>query len=197
MGPLLGLLKPTVFLKPMGPLKSMGPGVIVPPAPHRWPCSWLNTHQFTPNEHHEAIIIALKVRSPSSTISILINDIPLPIVDSFRYLGVIMDNKLTFFDPISNVAKKVSWSVGIISKLRHYAPTLILLKLCYAILHPHLFYGIIVWGSTYISYLQKLVSLKNKALKLITNNFTFHPPFVSVSLLYRVSIKSVCTLKKL
>ena len=33
MGPLLGPLKPTAFLKPMGPLKSMGPGVIVPPAP--------------------------------------------------------------------------------------------------------------------------------------------------------------------
>ena len=33
MGPLLGPLNPTVFLKPMGPLKSMGPGVIVPPAP--------------------------------------------------------------------------------------------------------------------------------------------------------------------
>ena len=33
MGPLLGPLKPTAFLKPMGPLMSMGPGVIVPPAP--------------------------------------------------------------------------------------------------------------------------------------------------------------------
>ena len=37
MGPLLGSLKPTAFLKPMGPLmdplKSMGPGVIFPPAP--------------------------------------------------------------------------------------------------------------------------------------------------------------------
>ena len=33
MGPMLGPLKPTVFLKPMGPLKSMGPGVIVAPDP--------------------------------------------------------------------------------------------------------------------------------------------------------------------
>ena len=54
----------------------------------------------------------------------------------------------------------------------------------YTILHPHLLWGVIVWGSTYKSYLQKLVSLQNKALRLMTNNFTFHPPFVSVSLLY-------------
>ena len=30
---LMGPLNPTAFLKPMGPLKSMGPGVIIPPAP--------------------------------------------------------------------------------------------------------------------------------------------------------------------
>ena len=129
----------------------------------------------------KAMIIAPKFRSPSCTIPILIDDIPIPIVDSFRYLGVILDNKLTFSDHISKVAKKVSPSVGIISKLRHYVPTSVLLKLYYAILHPYLFYGIIVWRSTYKSYLQKLVSLKNKGLRLITNNFTFHQPFVSVS----------------
>ena len=33
MGPLLGPLKQTAFMKPMGPLKSMGRGFIVPPAP--------------------------------------------------------------------------------------------------------------------------------------------------------------------
>ena len=134
-----------------------------------------------------ALIIAPKFRSPSCTIPILINNIPIPIVDSFRYPGVILDNKLIFSDHISNVAKKVSRSVGIISKLIHYVPTSILLKLYHAILHPHLLYGIIVWGSTYKSYLQKLVSLQNKGSRLITgtNNFTFHQPFVSVSLLYK------------
>ena len=30
---LIGSLKPTAFLKPMGPLKFMGPGVILPLAP--------------------------------------------------------------------------------------------------------------------------------------------------------------------
>ena len=147
---------------------------------------WSSANKLTINfSKCKAMIIAPKLRSRSCTIPILINDIPIPIVDSFRYLGVILDNKLTFSDHISNVAKKVSRSVGIISKLRHYAPTSILLKLYYAILHPHLLYGTIIWGSTYKSYLQKLVSLQNKGLRLITNNFTFHQPFVSVSLLHK------------
>ena len=90
------------------------------------------------------MIIAPKLRSPSSTNPILINDIPIPAVDSYRNLGVILDNKLTFFDHISNVAKIVFQSVDIISKLRHDAPTSVLLKLFFAVLHPYLLYVIIV-----------------------------------------------------
>ena len=107
----------------------------------QWPLANKLTINFS---KCNAMIIAPKFRSPSCTISILINEIPIPIVDSFRYLGVILNNKLTFSDHVSNVAKKKSRSVGIISKLRHYAPTSVLLKLYYAILHPHLLYGIIV-----------------------------------------------------
>ena len=72
--------------------------------------------KFTINfSKRKAMIIAPKLRPTSSTILILINDIPIPIVDSFRYLGVILKNKLTFFDYISNAAKTVSRSVRIIS----------------------------------------------------------------------------------
>ena len=114
---------------------------------------WQSANKLTINfPKCKTMIIAPKFRSPSCTIPILINDIPIPIVDSFRYFGERLDNKLTFSDHISNVAKKIYRSVGIISKLRHYAPTSILLKLYYAILHPHLLYCIIVWGSTYKSY---------------------------------------------
>ena len=67
-------------------------------------------------KHLKAYYLDLTFEDITITISI-------PIVDSFRYVGVILDNKLTFSDHISNVAKKVSRSVGIISKLRHYAPT--------------------------------------------------------------------------
>jgi len=34
-------------------------------------------------------------------------------------------------------------------------PKEILLNLYYALVHPHLLYGLLVWGSTYPSYLKK------------------------------------------
>ena len=34
-------------------------------------------------------------------------------------------------------------------------------------MHSHLSYGIIIWGSTYKSYLEKLTSLQNKAIRAV------------------------------
>jgi len=40
--------------------------------------------------------------------------------------------------------------------------------LYYALIHPHLLYGLSIWGSNYPSYLKKLNILQNKAIKLIS-----------------------------
>ena len=42
-----------------------------------------------------------------------------------------------------------------------------MLHLYYAIFPPHLLYGILIWGSTYKTYLRKLGTLQNKAVKII------------------------------
>ena len=34
-------------------------------------------------------------------------------------------------------------------------------------MHAHLSYGIIIWGSTYKSHLEKLLSLQNKAIRAV------------------------------
>ena len=57
--------------------------------------------------------------------------------------------------------------MGILSKLKHFFPSNLLLKLYYAFIHPHLLYGLSIWGCTRKSYLSKLQSLQNKAVKII------------------------------
>lgn len=149
---------------------------------------WSAANKLTINiSKSKAMVVAPKLKTSTSTTTatLFIGNSPIQIVNSFRYLGVILDNKLSFQDHISSIEKKVARSVGIITKLRHYVPNTILLKLYFALLHPHLLYGILVWGSTYKSYMQKLISLQNKAIRLITNNLAFHQPIVPVSALYK------------
>jgi len=56
----------------------------------------------------------------------------------------------------------MSKEVGIICKLKTLLPKKILLKLPYALVHPLLLYGLLVWGSTYPSYIKKLIPCNTK-----------------------------------
>ena len=74
---------------------------------------------------------------------------------------------LNFDFHISKIAYKISRTFGIISKIRHYLPEIALLKIYYAQIHSYLLYGLIIWGSTFPTYLKKLITLQNKAVKFI------------------------------
>ena len=45
--------------------------------------------------------------------------------------------------------------------------------LYYALVHPHLTYGILIWGSFYKSYLDALQLSQNKAMRAITKQRWF------------------------
>ena len=91
----------------------------------------------------------------------------IPLTDNIIYLGIEIDSKLNFKIHISKVQSKISKGVGILYKLNKLLPTRILITLYYALIFPHLIYGIIIWGSTYSSYLTSLQTLQNKAIKAI------------------------------
>ena len=99
--------------------------------------------------------------------------------NNVKYLGVTIDSSLKFDIHISTITDKTSTAVGIISKLRHYMPTNASLKIYYSLIHSQLLYGLPVWGSTYTSYLNKLITTQNKALKLISRLLDSPYPFYS------------------
>ena len=72
-----------------------------------------------------------------------------------KYLGLLIDNKLNFQTHIALQEKKVSRAVGIIFKVKHILPQVVLRQLYFALTHSQLIYGLIIWDSTYPSYLKK------------------------------------------
>ena len=84
-----------------------------------------------------------------------------------KYLGLTIDMNLNFDFHILNIAYKISRTVGIISKIRHYLPETALMKIYYAQIHFYLLYGLIMEGFTFSTYLKKLITLQNKAVKFI------------------------------
>ena len=62
---------------------------------------------------------------------------------------------------------KISHGVDILYKIKNFLPTSTLLCVYYSLVPTHLSYGIIIWGSTYKSHLEKLSSLQNKAIRVV------------------------------
>ena len=111
------------------------------------------------------IFTNLKVPRSLSDIKIAENIIMRKSRESF--LGIVLDEELKFNYHISNIANKVSKSVGIIYRLSSFLPKSCLLNLYYSFVYPYLTYCNLVWGGTFKCHLQSLVVLQKRALRTI------------------------------
>ena len=73
-----------------------------------------------------------------------------------KFLGVIIDNHLTWNQHINEVANKISRTSGILRKLKNYLPSNILLLIYRSLVESHLNYGITLWGFGNLTRLKKL-----------------------------------------
>jgi hypothetical protein len=107
--------------------------------------------------------------------NIHLNGITIKRVPSCRYIGVIIDEKLKWTEHIDNIYSKLVKFVGIFYKLRGKIPTKILKNIYFAFVHPHLLYGIELYGNTCPTYLDKINKLNNKLLRILQNKPVITP----------------------
>ena len=85
-----------------------------------------------------------------------------------KYLGLLMDDRLTWKFHINELCKKLNRSVGMLFKLRHLCPSSVLKSLYFSIFNSHMTYGLPVWGNTDKIYTEKINLLQKKAIRAIT-----------------------------
>ena len=93
--------------------------------------------------------------------------IPLERKDYVKYLGILIDSNLTWKQHILFISSKISKSLGILSRLRHFVPTDTLLSIYRSLIQPYITYGIAVWGQAAQTNWDKLLILQKRALRLI------------------------------
>ena len=86
------------------------------------------------------------------------------------FLGVILDENLTWKPHIANVSRKISKSIGIIYKARFCLPTTSLCTLYFCLVYPYLVNCISVWESTYPSNLNRIFLLQKKVIRIISKS---------------------------
>ena len=84
-----------------------------------------------------------------------------------KYLGLFLDNHLTFKHHIDYVNNKLIKFVSIFYKLRDKLNTQILQMIYFSFVYPHILYGIELYANTSKTALKSLIVLNNKILRVL------------------------------
>ena len=88
-------------------------------------------------------------------------------VKHIKFLGVLIDSKLSWKDHLNHICSKVAKGLGIIFRAKPFLPKHSLQCLYYSFIYPHISYCIHVWGSANQYLLQPLFKLQKRAVRCI------------------------------
>ena len=87
---------------------------------------------------------------------------------TYNYLGIDLDENLSWDSHIDNIVKKVSAGLGAIRRVRSLVPRETLIMIYKALVQPYFDYCSSVWGSIGVCQSERLQKLQNRAARLIT-----------------------------
>ena len=84
-----------------------------------------------------------------------------------KFLGVVLDSKLSWCNHISKVKSKIAKSIGIFVKAKNILPISSMMTLYYSLIYPYMTYCIEVWGLAADIHLISLIRLQKKIIRII------------------------------
>lgn len=138
---------------------------------NQWTIDWKIKLNETKSNH-----ITFTLRHKNSNLRIYLNGIHVPQVESAKYLGLHLDNKLNWKHHVKQKSiqmkhktRQMYWLVGYNSKLNLYCKRLIYRS----IFTPIWTYGSALWGCAKKSNIDIIQTSQNKFLRMITNAYRY------------------------
>ena len=130
---------------------------------------WLNVNKLSINiEKTKFILFRSKNKKINFDLKISINGKFINQVKKTIFLGIVIDEFLTWREHLDFISKKIIKCAAVISRIRHFSNLNTLKLIYYALVYPYLIYGNLIWGNTYKSRIQKLVNIQKKIVRLMT-----------------------------
>ena len=92
------------------------------------------------------------------------------LVNKVKYLGLHIDNSLTWKCQIENIKGKVSRAIGLLKYCKNFVSMETLKDIYRSIVEPHLNYCCSVWGCSVIMRIEFLQKLQNRAARIVTGS---------------------------
>ena len=130
---------------------------------------WLSANRLSLNVAKSKLLYYTnKNRSSLKDIEIKINGEVLNEVDSAKYLGVYMDNKLNWNVHTNNIKLRLSKGISMLAKIRHYVPESARRSLYFTFINSHTGYNLLNWGTAPSTYAATISAKTRKAIRLIS-----------------------------
>ena len=128
--------------------------------------SWIKANKLSLNINKTSFMLfSKKVIHPPQPIYIDNNQILR--TDCTKFLGMYIDQDLSWKHHVNYLCKLISRNVGVINKLKHFFPEEILVTLYNTLILPYINYGILAWGNSGIVQINRLLILQKKAFRII------------------------------
>ena len=152
--------------------------------------NWFQTNKLSVNASKTNFMImgtTHQTSKPENSIKVILDNVELSRMNKTKFIGVLIDENLTWKDHIDAISKTMSRNVGMINELKHFVPKRILLSLYYTLLMPYLNYSILAWGNSRKIYLKGIMRLLlQKAPKLAC--FTLYLKIINIFLKNNICI---------
>ena len=135
-------------------------------------CDWLKSNKLSLNMIKTEFMIigsTQNVLKFGDLIAIRIDDQLIKRVAHVKYLGIVVDDRLTWKEHVSYISKKISRNLGAIKRSRQCITVDSTTALYRTLIEPYLRYCCNVWGSCGNALLHRLQTLQNRAVHVITN----------------------------
>ena len=172
---------------------------------------WATTNGFKISKTKTQCVHFCQIRKMHNDPKLKLDDSEIPVVNQYKFLGIIFDQKLSFNPHIQYLKDKCSRTLKLLRIIAHKnwgADFQTLLKLYRTLIRSKIDYGCYIYGAARKSYLKQLNTVHHEGLRLILGAFktspvdslyseAYEPPlkirFTKLGLQYYTKIKSIPT----
>ena len=125
---------------------------------------WLKANKLSLNTDKTYFIIfhRARIKLPDVECPIIMNKSLLSKIQTHRYLGVILDSKMSWTQHIAYVNNKVAKGIGVMLKATPYLDRRSLVNLYKTYIYPYLIYCVESWGNAPNCHLDQLYVLQKE-----------------------------------
>lgn len=130
--------------------------------------SWLKANKLTLNVDKTHFMIFAPARKKyDTTANIIVQNCSIKQVHCTKFLGVIIDSNLTWKNHISYISNKIAKNIGVLCRGRRVFNNDTMVTLYNSLILPYLTYCIHIWGSACKIYVNKVLLLQKRAIRIV------------------------------